>query len=406
MRSQRLTVGFTLIELLVVIAIIAILAAILFPVFGKAREKARQSACLNNQRQISMAMLMYTQDHEEILPPAADWITAMGGEGLADKIWNCPTSQNKGSAVSPDYIYCNAAAGCALADLVGPTTIPLTTDGSHKANASDGTLDNIGYALTDVDLRHSDKAVVSFVDGHCEVTIPEMLPVRGNLVSWFLPSAVPKMLDWYRVPTWVNSCDAGLNASQTTAANQPYYIGNKNASAINGNTVLYLSSCYMDTPPSGAFNSPAVSVFAVVKLQVNDGGQHIPVCAQQPGGTGPCWYIMTNATTWRMIAITGGTYAGGVSPTNSITTNPTVVAGRIGGKNVDVFVNSVKGSTATMSAQYSTNAPSLQIGRGYQNSSNYYCNGYYGDILVYNRALSDNEHSWVSLYLQKKWGVI
>ncbi len=60
--------GFTLIELLVVIAIIAILAAILFPVFARAREKARQSSCLNNVKQLSLAFHMYTQDHDETMP--------------------------------------------------------------------------------------------------------------------------------------------------------------------------------------------------------------------------------------------------------------------------------------------------------------------------------------------------
>ena len=60
--------GFTLIELLVVIAIIAILAAILFPVFARAREKARQTSCLSNLKQIGLATLMYVQDYDEVMP--------------------------------------------------------------------------------------------------------------------------------------------------------------------------------------------------------------------------------------------------------------------------------------------------------------------------------------------------
>jgi len=65
MRKRR---GFTLIELLVVIAIIAILAAILFPVFAQARDKARSAACLSNLKQVGLALAMYTQDYDEILP--------------------------------------------------------------------------------------------------------------------------------------------------------------------------------------------------------------------------------------------------------------------------------------------------------------------------------------------------
>jgi len=60
--------GFTLIELLVVIAIIAILAAILFPVFARAREKARQASCLSNVKQIALGLLMYVQDYDETMP--------------------------------------------------------------------------------------------------------------------------------------------------------------------------------------------------------------------------------------------------------------------------------------------------------------------------------------------------
>jgi prepilin-type N-terminal cleavage/methylation domain-containing protein/prepilin-type processing-associated H-X9-DG protein len=66
--SARPGAGFTLIELLVVIAIISILAAILFPVFAQAREKARQTACLSNMKQLGLALQMYTQDYDEFFP--------------------------------------------------------------------------------------------------------------------------------------------------------------------------------------------------------------------------------------------------------------------------------------------------------------------------------------------------
>jgi len=70
---SRLKRGFTLIELLVVIAIIAILAAILFPVFAQAREKARQTACLSDTKQLGTSMAMYTQDYDELMPLAIEW---------------------------------------------------------------------------------------------------------------------------------------------------------------------------------------------------------------------------------------------------------------------------------------------------------------------------------------------
>ena len=84
-RCRNRDTGFTLIELLVVIAIIAILAAILFPVFAQAREKARAASCLSNEKQMGIALMMYAQDYDETLPraftggtaasPGRDWTT-------------------------------------------------------------------------------------------------------------------------------------------------------------------------------------------------------------------------------------------------------------------------------------------------------------------------------------------
>lgn len=68
--------AFTLIELLVVIAVIAILAAILFPVFSRARESARKASCQSNLKQLASAALMYAQDYDEVLPKGWNWNAA------------------------------------------------------------------------------------------------------------------------------------------------------------------------------------------------------------------------------------------------------------------------------------------------------------------------------------------
>ncbi|MEN6643666.1 MAG: DUF1559 domain-containing protein [Armatimonadia bacterium] len=93
--------GFTLIELLVVIAIIAILAAILFPVFAKAREQARRTSCLSNLKQLALATMAYGQDYDELLPVAATQGNSMPNvtQGLMPYVKNwqlfyCPSIES------------------------------------------------------------------------------------------------------------------------------------------------------------------------------------------------------------------------------------------------------------------------------------------------------------------------
>jgi len=189
--------GFTLIELLVVIAIIAILAAILFPVFAKAREKARQATCVSNQKQIMNGFTMYAQDYDERYPSAPGlwgsgqpWIFWPHMIQPYTKSWDvlvCPDRakttnwnyQNALYPVAPSYSTVDVAMydpGISMSQVTSPAQKFLLADSNHVAvdglrgwlmNAcgqwSCGA--NIGttHAWTPT---HSNGIVMSYFDGH------------------------------------------------------------------------------------------------------------------------------------------------------------------------------------------------------------------------------------------------
>lgn len=110
---HKLKNGFTLIELLVVIAIIAILAAILFPVFAQAKVAAKKSADLSNVKQIQLATIMYAADYDDVLPLGAYWIDvpSVGWKYTTWKVNSLPYIKNKDIFSPPGFPKGNGAAG-------------------------------------------------------------------------------------------------------------------------------------------------------------------------------------------------------------------------------------------------------------------------------------------------------
>jgi len=205
---RRRRQGFTLIELLVVIAIIAILAAILFPVFSRAREKARQTSCLSNLRQLATAVGQYVQDYDETFPMSvypslnAAGMCALTMAGAIEpyiknrQIYQCPsepreldvdaafrglgfrggecggfqfTSYMFNFAVfeegSGNPMFPNPAAVVRLAEIQFPVETVMNYDGNLAAQSA------CDFSLFDspVQGRHMEFANANYVDGHAKV---------------------------------------------------------------------------------------------------------------------------------------------------------------------------------------------------------------------------------------------
>jgi prepilin-type N-terminal cleavage/methylation domain-containing protein/prepilin-type processing-associated H-X9-DG protein len=182
---QSIKRGFTLIELLVVIAIISILAAILFPVFATAREKARQVGCLSNVRQIAQAGIMYAQDYDErfigfysgsdrkvLLYP----YTRSGRnnqEAGGAQLWHCPS--NRRPSLEAGYGFNTLMNFVSLAQVTYPSeTVALCDAGindqllpilsTHAFPPSSRPTPSIGRPNP----RHSEGVNVGFMDGHAK----------------------------------------------------------------------------------------------------------------------------------------------------------------------------------------------------------------------------------------------
>jgi len=182
--------GFTLIELLVVIAIIAILAAILFPVFAKAREKARQSSCLSNVKQLALASLQYAQDYDEMTLPSYlpgkpstsdQWYEMIDPYLKNTQILVCPSNRSAGvPGYGWNYYYLTYAppgrtagyggATASLGDIKSPAETVLMADSSWNSlhYVISPAYDNPPGTNYGPSAIHNDGANVAMADGHAK----------------------------------------------------------------------------------------------------------------------------------------------------------------------------------------------------------------------------------------------
>ena len=201
--------GFTLIELLVVIAIIAILAAILFPVFARAREKARQTSCLSNVKQIALGVMMYAQDYDERLPyrylnsGVGGSIQYPGGGTSGGMIWpmpvypyvknitlfDCPSDPYKWSGNYTGhqcYGISNHIDGRMLAQLEKPAETILLADAYEEGYSQsyyvqrNVVMHSSGVIRSIIPDRHNEGANFGLADGHAKW---HSVPYEANLAS-------------------------------------------------------------------------------------------------------------------------------------------------------------------------------------------------------------------------------
>ncbi len=187
--------GFTLIELLVVIAIIAILAAILFPVFARARENARKSTCQSNLKQIGLAIAQYAQDYDERLVLYSNnsqyWTSRLDPYMKNKGVLRCPTGDWGLCTTNPtgamyllttalgqkaSYFYNNlygpswtpyyGMSGRAMAEITKPSEIIISGDGQCATVDQFGNVDNINSGSWSGNRRHMEMGNFLYIDGH------------------------------------------------------------------------------------------------------------------------------------------------------------------------------------------------------------------------------------------------
>ncbi|SRR5258708_25243655 len=141
---------------------VMILAALLFPVFAQAREKARHVSCMSNEKRMALGVLMYNQDYDEMMPPAAKWMDVSSSYGKDEKDFHCPSVSTQGSGPY-GYAFDASLNYKSLSKIADPKTERMIFDSTLLTrNASDS-----GASLPSPG-RHSHTNDIAYVDGHVQ----------------------------------------------------------------------------------------------------------------------------------------------------------------------------------------------------------------------------------------------
>jgi prepilin-type N-terminal cleavage/methylation domain-containing protein/prepilin-type processing-associated H-X9-DG protein len=151
--------GFTLIELVVVIAIMGIVAAILFPIFAQSRDHGSRGSCLTNGKQVGLGLMMYAQDYDEHLPPAAKWMTVSMPYIKNKAVFLCPSVQKENPKAQAGFSMDSRLSGITLKKLSAPEKRALAYDSTR----TDWDATDPGQTFAP---RHSERGNVVFADGH------------------------------------------------------------------------------------------------------------------------------------------------------------------------------------------------------------------------------------------------
>lgn len=409
---------------------------------------------MSNQKQIVMAAQMWAQENDEKLPTADTfWTSAIS---VPDKVKRCSTA---GRNITNAYVYHSYLSGKSLADVVDPTAVFMVADGAHTGNNTNLDVTNVAYnRATDIQLRHDNKVIVGYVDGHVSLekgvaVITAELPVRGGLSLWLDASAL-FAANGDVVSAWDDGSGRNHTAASTTGSRPTFQA---QCASLNNKPAVFFPANGSGLKLANGFAedcSKGVTVFLVFNPTENANSWNNVFNFQDANGRNQIYMQLGSHSTnaWWMRF---GVSANFGTQQRNLATNPyTVAAGSPnifaayddpskadfsdsrGPKSIPAcwgsyIVNGTTQSSKTLNTTdplFATGSQAMEgnanpwdfdyasgdkagvpyatavrdnstIGNGWPGG------GYIGEMIVYNRALSQGETANVIRYLGKKFAI-